>query len=109
MQSMILNDATEPIEGLIVDTKKGGIGFRNHTVPQKLKHGATWTEDLLYVEAETSCVNTNLTLDFEVTTNASSLNVFINFVLTDRGGFSNLNRTYPYYNRTDSQVNPDLH
>ena len=39
MESLILNNATEPVEGLIVDTKKGGIGFRNHTVPPQFPHG----------------------------------------------------------------------
>jgi hypothetical protein len=49
MDSLILNNATEAVEGLIVDTKKGGIGFRNHTVPPSFKHGVTWEEDILFV------------------------------------------------------------
>jgi hypothetical protein len=32
-QSFILNDAFDIVEGMIVNSKTGGVGFRNHTVP----------------------------------------------------------------------------
>jgi hypothetical protein len=31
LSNMVLNNAIEPVEGLVVDTVTGGIGFRNHT------------------------------------------------------------------------------
>jgi len=33
MESLVLNNTFQPVEGLIVDTVNSGIGFRNHTVP----------------------------------------------------------------------------
>jgi hypothetical protein len=110
VDSLILDDAIKPIEGLIVDAKLGGVGFRNHTIPVGLENGAFWNEDILFIEPQTVCVDTNLTFDFTITTNisVSSSSGIKDLVLTDRGGFVNLNRTYPYYNRENPQVVPDL-
>ncbi|OAQ60042.2 hypothetical protein VFPPC_16830 [Pochonia chlamydosporia 170] len=113
LQTMLLNDAVEPVEGLLVDTKNGGVGFRHHTLPKEVKHGVEWTEDLLFIEPETECVNTNLTLDFTIGSilkNPASRErtPIESLVLTDRGGFVNLNKTLPYYDRSNMQLNPDL-
>jgi hypothetical protein len=106
VQTMVLNNATQPIEGLVIDTVNGGVGLRNHTAPSGFQYGASWSEDILFIVPETICVNTNLTLDYTyVSANNSDIS---NVTLTDRGGFVNLNRTYPYYNLTDPQSNPDL-
>ncbi|KAK3331859.1 hypothetical protein B0T19DRAFT_472860 [Cercophora scortea] len=50
-------------EGIIIDSIDGGIGFRNHTVPTNpvMTDGATWTEDLLWIVPQTSCIGTNWT------------------------------------------------
>lgn len=64
LDSMLLNDAIEPIEGILVDTKAAQVGLRNHTLPVSFKHGAQWMEDLLFLQPETECVNHNLTIDF---------------------------------------------
>jgi len=107
MQSLILNNATQPVEGLVVDTIRGGVGLRNHTSPQGFEFGVTWEEDLLFIEPETVCVDTNLTLDYTIiSANASVIN---GVLLTDRGGFVNLNHTYPEYNLSNPQTNPDLY
>ncbi|RDW63674.1 hypothetical protein BP6252_11219 [Coleophoma cylindrospora] len=108
--SLILNDGLQPVEGLIVDTKKGGIGLRNHTVPPGFQHGVTWKEDLLFIEPETACVNTNLTLDFMIlpSKNNSASGGITNVTLIDRGGFVNLNHTYPEPDLSNPQKNPDL-
>ena len=106
MQSLILNNATQPVEGLVVDTIRGGVGLRNHTAPQGFAYGVTWHEDLLFIEPETVCVDTNLTIDFTI--KPVNNTVISNVVLTDRGGFVNLNHTYPEPNFTDPQANPDL-
>ena len=105
VQTKLLNHAIEPVEGLIVDTVDGRIGFRNHTVPTGVEQSASWTEGLLFVEPETACVNTKLTIDFTVTTNGSIQNL----VLTDRSGFKNLNNTYPHFDPYTAQSNPDLY
>ena len=109
VQSMVLNNAVQPVEGLIVDMKNGGIGFRNHTIPTGLKNGAAWTEDLLFIEPESICVNTNLTLDFTVALGADTLYAVSKLSLVDRGGFVNLNITEPQYGLGDPQKNPGLH
>lgn len=107
LQILALNDAIEPVEGLIVDTKNAGVGFRNHTTPSPNDYGSVWTEDLLFIEPHTTCVDTNLTLDFELNNSASSGQVS-NLVLTDRGGFANLIREYPTYDRYNSQSDVQL-
>jgi hypothetical protein len=109
MESLLLHNTYEPIEGLVVDTVKGSIGFRNHTVPDGFPNGVSWEEDLLFIEPETACVDTNLTLDFEIN-NDPRRNIFIGgLVLTDRGGFANLDRAVPTFDRSDSQKNPELY
>lgn len=107
IQNLVMNNALEAYEGLVVDTMKGGVGFRNHTVPPGFKHGVTWTEDLLFVEPETICVDTNLTLDFTIM--SANNTVTGGTVLTDRGGFVNLNHTYPRVDMSNPQENPNLY
>lgn len=111
LSSLLLSDAIQPVEGLVVDMKNGGIGFRNHSAPAWRPYGSTWTEDLLFVEPETVCVDTNLTLDFIVSTTEESmmdLSGISNLVLTDRGGFVNINHTYPRWEKENVQERPDL-
>jgi hypothetical protein len=114
VSSMVLDNKTEVVEGLVVDTVNGGVGFRNHTAPPLTTYGSSWTEDLLFIEPVTQCVDTNLTFDYEIPTKKSDLVVslsasnVLNLRLVDHGGFVNLNHTYPYWDRTDTQANPDL-
>ncbi|KAJ9654809.1 hypothetical protein H2201_008934 [Coniosporium apollinis] len=65
-QSFILNNRYEAIEGLIVDTISGAIGFRNHTMPPSSETGFEWSETLLWIEPETICVDMNLTVDYSI-------------------------------------------
>ena len=108
LTSVLLNDALEPVEGLIVDTQSGGVGFRNHTVPQGLTLGADWTEDILFIEPETVCVDTNLTLEFMILPFEYRGGSIVNLSLVDQGGFVNLNHTYPLIDLTDTQTDPKL-
>ena len=62
--SLVLDDTIEAVEELIANTIDGGVAFRNHTLPMGVPLGAVWSEDLLVMEPETQCVNTNLTIDF---------------------------------------------
>lgn len=105
-QSFIQDDRYEAVEGLILDTKAGGIGFRNHSMPPSSDTGYEWTEDILWIEPDTVCVNTNLTLDF---TMGPPLDGAMSANLTDRGGFVNLPTDYPYLDLNHSQTDPMLY
>ncbi|KAL4888841.1 hypothetical protein BDV59DRAFT_205821 [Aspergillus ambiguus] len=109
IETMVLNNRVEAVEGLIVDMQKGGVGFRNHSLPPWNPHGSKWTEDLLFVEPHTSCVDLNLTIDFTLRFNESELDVLpTNVVLTDRGGFSHLTKEQPEHSTIQTQENVDL-
>ncbi|KAK5087844.1 hypothetical protein LTR05_002059 [Lithohypha guttulata] len=115
LSSFILNNKYELLEGVILDTINGNIGFRNHSIPTNLFYGAEWEEDILFLEPEAACVNTNLTAyhtlaDTSVVGNEKGL--------VDHGGFVNINRTDPYaaassttgeYPFVDSQNSPMLY
>jgi hypothetical protein len=107
IQNLVMNNDLEAVEGLVVDTVKGGIGFRNHTIPPGFKYGVVWKEDLLFIEPETVCVDTNLTFDFSISSANNSL--VKGAVITDRGGFVNLNHTFPTVDLTNPQKNPNLY
>jgi hypothetical protein len=109
LNSPLLDDKYEVIEGLVVDTVKGSIGFRNHTIPTGFPYGASWQEDLLFIGPETVCVNNNITLDFSIE-NDPNQNIYISqLVLTDRGGFVHLNPAVPTFDHSDPQSDPDLY
>lgn len=69
----------------------------------------TWEEDLLFIEPETVCVDTNLTLDFEISNEPGILSYITGLVLTDRGGFIDPDHAVPSFDRGDPQKNPDLY
>jgi len=102
-ESLILRDDIFAIEGLIVDlhTKSPGIGLWNHTMPT-LRHGGTWSQNMLWLEPVSSCVNTNLTVDYIL--RGSPYSGTTEFNLTDRGGFANLTRDYPGLNRDGQHI-----
>lgn len=104
ISTLILEDSYQVIEGLVVDMTNGGVGFRNHSAPSLTTYGSTWTEDLLFIQPVSTCVDTNLTLDYGIPENdARSLNDRTPITVTDRGGFSELNTTYPVWNPADVQ------
>ena len=106
-QNLILNDRYDIVEGLVVATTASttGIGFRNHTIPTNPGDGAQWTEGLLWIQPETVCVPTNLSLEFDI-----PLDVFFDqkLLLRDDGGLANLQRNYPYIDLNDTQARPEL-
>jgi hypothetical protein len=105
---MAMNDKYEVIEGLVVDTKDGGIGFRNHSVPPLSPYGSTWAEDLLFVQPVTACVDTNLTLEYTVPLEDNiGLQPATEITLVDRGGFVNLDHTVPRWDWTKAQSRPE--
>jgi hypothetical protein len=107
LNTLVLNDDFEAVEGLIVDMKNGGVGFRNHTIPDEIQYGAEWSEDILFIEPETACINTNVTREFMAPW-SSFPDGAENITLVDQGGFAHINTTYPRYDFSDSQSNPML-
>jgi hypothetical protein len=108
---LILDEKVEAIEGLIVDMVAGGVGFRNHTapLPPSLPYGSMWTEDILFIEPETQCVDLNITLDFNLPTTVNAISGFENLTLTDRGGLSGLSRINPGFDTSpNGQTNLNL-
>jgi hypothetical protein len=98
LTEVILDGKVEAIEGLIVDMVGGGVGFRNHTAPfPPLLYGSTWTEDILFIEPETQCVNLNITIDFILPDGSTAIGGFTSLNITDRGGLSGLNRIRPSF------------
>ncbi|PWW72588.1 hypothetical protein C7212DRAFT_286009 [Tuber magnatum] len=104
LRSVILDDNFVLVEGLIVDAKNGGVGFRNHSAPSNLQYGGTWEESLLWVEPVSQCVDNNFTIDFTITADFSVDNPR----LTDHGGWVNLVRDRPDFGRADSQLDVQL-
>lgn len=105
IDSLILHNKTEAVEGVVVDTVRGGVGYRNHSVPTGLQYGGKWNEDLTWVEPVTSCVDTNLTFRFSLSnreTNMTSIS------LVDNGGFVDLANEDPYSGIWNDTQNPDL-
>jgi hypothetical protein len=104
-ESLILRGGIFAVGGLIVDfTSTPGIGLWNHTIPD-IKLGGTWSEDVLWLEPVTSCVNTNITLDY-----GSNPNIDLpTGNLTDRGGFADLTTQYPEYSRDGQNIDLYAH
>lgn len=110
ISSLIMDRKVTLVEGLIVDMDNGGVGFRNHSAPPVKPFGSEWTEDILFVEPESVCVDTNLTLDFTLPKyymqKSSDL---VDLVLTDRGGFANHPKKIDRIGDSDTQADPKLH
>jgi hypothetical protein len=105
--SVLLNDDVELFEGVIVDTKTGGIGFRNHSVPPHTQYGSTWEEDILFLSPETQCVDTNLSIRFGYSDSHPSK--MTGFFLEDMGGLSDLDLDYEWWMPEQSQDRFDIH
>jgi hypothetical protein len=104
-ESFILRNDIFAVGGAIVDlTSTPGIGFWNHTLPST-NLGGVWTEDVLFLEPVTSCVNTNLTYDYILGQLPES--PIDTWNITDRGGIVNLTTQYPEYSRDGQDI--DLH
>ncbi|KAJ7490563.1 hypothetical protein FB451DRAFT_1220385 [Mycena latifolia] len=95
-ESLILRTGIFAVGGLIVDMDNPAIGLWNHTFPADMPHGGVWTEDILFLEPVTACVDTNLTIDYTLHQSESTNQVEV-YNLTDRGGFFNLTDEIPTY------------
>ena len=109
LETLILKDEDyHLIEGLVVDMRTPGVGMRNHTIPTRVRHGATWTEDLLFVQPETQCVGNNLSIDYTLGGFSSAQRTAERVTLRDGGGFSSLTPVFPDGQWTDPQNDPEL-
>lgn len=106
MQNLLLNTNFTIVEGLIVDPNNGGVGFRNHTIPIGLQLGATWQEDILWIQPETVCTANNFSIHFPfgnshvneffpVLNTGTSPNSASNSYLQDDGAFVYRNWSIP--------------
>jgi hypothetical protein len=102
--SFVIRDRYDAVEGLVVDSKSGGICFRNHTIPTNPGLGVQWTESLLWIEPETACVDSNITLEYSVSSRYQADHP----KLVDRGGFTYLTKDYPFVDLNDTQNRPEL-
>lgn len=109
--SIIMERKVSLIEGLVVNMENGGIGFRNHSAPPVIPFGSEWSEDILFIEPESACVDTNLTLDFMLPKYSESglASNVLNLALTDRGGFANHEKDMPKVDKSNTQKNPNLY
>ncbi|KAL4883983.1 hypothetical protein BJY04DRAFT_215865 [Aspergillus karnatakaensis] len=108
LQSFATNNRVELVEGLVVDTISGGVGFRNHTIPADIGLGVEWQEEILWIEPVTECVDLNLTIEFnKLLWYAPSIRREESF-LVDHGGMSNLPDEEPLFDLTDAQSDPKL-
>ncbi|KIM73246.1 hypothetical protein PILCRDRAFT_731444 [Piloderma croceum F 1598] len=106
LQSFVLRDDIFAVEGVVADfTMNPGIGLWNHTMPM-VERGGVWSHEMLWLEPVTSCVNTNLTIDYKLTNNAITTSID-NYNLTDRGGLVNLTTEYPTFSR--DRQHTDIH
>ncbi len=104
VQSFLHHNTTEIVEGLVVDNVNGGVGYRNHSMPVGLKYGATWSEDLTWIEPVTECINTNLSYHLVLNLSDSKVRTY----LRDDGGFTNLAKDEPYPGHWDDGQNLNL-
>ncbi|KAJ6442666.1 alpha-L-fucosidase [Purpureocillium lavendulum] len=93
--TLILEPDVHVVEGVLVNTNSSGIGFRNHTVPSTTyAYGSKWSEDLLFIEPETQCVDLNFTFNFRLKEDRG-LPLLSDVYIEDNGGFWNLSREAP--------------
>jgi hypothetical protein len=104
-ESLVLADDFVVREGLVADMVKGGIGFRNHTIPANPLQGAEWTEGLLWVEPESVCIGNNITIQFTLPVDGDDQQNF----LIDDGGLALLPKHYPYIDLNQTQFRPELY
>ncbi|KAJ6442664.1 hypothetical protein O9K51_03839 [Purpureocillium lavendulum] len=100
---LLSRDGILALEGIIADMGPGGIGFRNHTAPLGLPHSAEWDEDLLWLEPDIQCADTNLSLELTIGDKESRYERIKSIYLVDDGGVANLRKGNPF----DSWPTPD--
>lgn len=96
------------VDGLVVDIKRGKIGFRNHTIPAPSDYGLTWTERLLFVEPRTECVNTNLSIEYTIAGYSDYDTIAENIALVAERGITGISSEIPSEEFPNPQSDPAL-
>jgi hypothetical protein len=111
IDTVIGDDDFKLIEGLIVDTRNSGVGFRAHTIPvaEEIQDGAEWDEDITFFIPESACEDTNVTLEYSVPGEYDYLSTPVQ-KLVDQGGFAEASRDNPWDDGwyMDTQQDPQL-
>ena len=114
VENLLGRDNLTVVEGIIADLGSGGIGFRNHTGPAGLSLGGKWDEDILWIEPDISCANTNLSFEFVLGNTTSLSSEVTSLELVDEGGLSLIRAGNPYkewpnltYSNPDVQLRAD--
>ncbi|CAO3690083.1 unnamed protein product [Umbelopsis ramanniana] len=104
LQSYILSNTTTAAEGIVIDmTNTPGIGMMQHTFPSD-NEGGSWFRDVLWLEPVTECIDTNLTIQYKISSDLMTP-VVNSTVLVDKGGLFNLTTKQPDpYNDTISYI-----
>ncbi|KAJ6524516.1 hypothetical protein B0H19DRAFT_1276476 [Mycena capillaripes] len=108
-ESLILRNGIFAVGGLIVDLDNPGIGLWNHTLPSGTSRGASWYEDVLWLEPVSECVDTSLTIDYTLLDDSVTTNQVGKYNLVDHGGFYNLTKEYPTLNRDGQNIDLQQH
>lgn len=93
---LLSRDSIVTVEGAIADMASGGIGFRNHTAPVGLPLGAEWDEDILWLEPDIQCADTNLSVELTIGDKQSRYERIQSISLVDDGGLANLRKGSPF-------------
>lgn len=104
LQSFILSNTTSAAEGIVIDmTNTPGIGMIQHTFPSN-GEGGGWFRDVLWLEPITQCIDTNLTIQYKISSDLTTP-VANSTVLVDKGGLFNLTTKQPNpYNDSISYI-----
>ncbi|KAI8584775.1 hypothetical protein K450DRAFT_217979 [Umbelopsis ramanniana AG] len=94
LQSYITSNSTTAAEGIVVDmTNTPGIGIMQHTFPSD-SEGGSWFRDVLWLEPLTECLDTNLTIQYKISSDLTTP-VVNSTVLVDKGGLFDLTTKQP--------------
>jgi hypothetical protein len=104
LTSLILHDNIFAISGSIVNL---GIGLWNNMMPT-LQHSGAWSHEMLWLEPVTSCVNTNLMIDYVFPNNAKPTQIY-NYNLTNQGNLVNFTTKYPTFSGDGQHINVYAH
>ncbi|KAH8553474.1 hypothetical protein BGW37DRAFT_485867 [Umbelopsis sp. PMI_123] len=109
LKSFILSNSTTAAEGVVIDmTNTPGIGILQHSFPTD-SDGSSWFRDVLWLEPITECVNTNLTIQYKISSDFVTP-VVNSTILVDKGGIFNLTTQQPSpYNDTINNIDLRYH
>ncbi|KAJ7802236.1 hypothetical protein B0H14DRAFT_2893225 [Mycena olivaceomarginata] len=108
-ESIILRNGIFAASGVIVDLDNPGIGLWNHALPHGTSRGATWSEDVLWLEPVSECVDTNLTIDTPSKTAPSPRTKSIATTSPTAGASYNLTKEYPTFDRDGQNIDLRQH